>query len=390
MKKPIIISQKEARNLAITSQGLANNFDNSLNIIKQLSYVQIDTISVTERAHNHVFFTRNPKFHKEEIERLMSDKTIFEYWSHAAAYIPMEDFRYSLFQKEKYKTGKHWFPRDKKVDKYVMDRIKSEGPLQSKDFETPKKTNGWYEWKPAKVALTNLFMDGSLMISNRKGFHKVFDLTERVIPSDTDTKLPTIEEYCIHLINNAITAHGLASLNEICYLRKGVKPIVKKVLQNLIEAGEVEIIQIDSNNNTYYSSPVYQQQETKHQLSILSPFDNFVIQRKRLKDLFNFDYQIECYVPAKKRVFGYYTLPILYGNTFVARLDAKADRKTKLLIIKGIWLESNFKPTEAFYKKLSKELNSFSKFCGCEKIKLEKVVPNSYKKPLNSFIKDYQ
>ena len=232
----IEISPKEARKLTIFGQGLSSNENNSLKIIQQLGYVQIDTISVTERAHHHVLFTRNPMYHQNELSELMANKSIFEYWSHAAAYLPIADYRFSLHKKELYKNGdKHWFPRDKKVEKYVLDRIKAEGALQSKDFENPStKNNQWYEWKPAKIALTNLFMDGSLMIANRKGFQKIFDLPERVLPPDLNLSIPTAEEYHQHIILNAIKAHGLVNLNEIIYLRKGIKQEVKKLLNKMV------------------------------------------------------------------------------------------------------------------------------------------------------------
>ena len=388
MTKPIVISQKEARKLVLNAQGLNQSFDNSLDIIKQLSYIQIDTISVKERAHNHVFFSRNSNFKKEEINQLMSDKSIFEYWSHAAAYLPIEDYKFSLYPKEKYRSGgKHWFPRDKKVENYVLDKIFSEGPLQSKDFDSPKnKNHEWYEWKPAKIALTNLFMDGSIMITNRKSFQKIFDLTDRVIPKLSNIQIPTVEEYCEHLIINAIKSQGIVSLNEICYLRKGIKPIVKKILNQLIEAEEIVEVLIENNFQSYYSAYNYQKLNTNNQVQILSPFDNLIIQRKRIKEIFNFDYQIECYVPEKKRKYGYYTLPVLFGNKFVVRFDAKADRKTKLFTIKGLWFEEEFKPTDEFYKMFSKQIRSFSIFCGCEKIKLESVYPNNLKKRLKSII----
>ncbi len=388
---PHIISQKEARILALNSQGLLNHSNSSLEAISQLTYIQIDTISVTERCHNHVIHTRNPSFNQDELSHLMEEKSIFEYWSHAAAYLPIEDFRYSLYRKEQYKNGgKHWFPRDKKVDKYVMDRIKTEGPLQSKDFDHPQKTNGWYEWKPAKIALTNLFMDGSLMISNRKGFQKIFDLTERVISTDIDISSPTLDEYCNHLIINSLKSHGLVSVQEMSYLRRGVKPVINKLLAQLVEEGKIVPVRIASSTVDYFTTKELLSsidlRTDLNKVHILSPFDNLIIQRKRAKELFNFDYQIECYVPEKKRKYGYYVLPILFGDEFVGRLDAKADRKTKQFTIKGVWFENGFKPNDTFYKTFTTQLYSFSKFCGCEKIKVNKVSPNSFKKDLNSFI----
>jgi uncharacterized protein len=368
------ISQKEARKIALHSQDLIDLPKNTLQSIQQLSYIQIDTISVTQRAHNHILFTRNQQFNPSELNQLMDKKVIFEYWSHAAAYLPIEDYRYSLYRKELYKSGdNHWFPRDKKVEKYVLDRITADGALQSKDFDAPAKSKEWYEWKPSKIALTNLFMDGSIMIGNRKGFQKIFDLTERILPKNINTSIPTIEEYCRHLILNAIKAHGLITLNEIAYLRKGTKPTLKKVLANMVESNEIETISIDNNKSLYYTSNqqlkvLNQKQVTVKQVHILNPFDNLIIQRKRVKDIFNFDYQIECYVPQKKRVFGYYTLPILYGNELVGRFDAKADRKTGEFIINRVWLEKGFKPSVQFKTAYNKQLKAFATFCGCKNI----------------------
>lgn len=392
MFNPIAITLKDARKLTLGSQGLAATYDSSLAVINQLTYVQIDTISVTERAHNHVVFSRNPQFHPKEFNQLMDEKKIFEYWSHAAAYLPIKDFRYSLFTKEKYKQGNnHWFPRDKKVEKYVLDQIKNKGPSQSKDFENPRnKNHKWYEWKPAKIALTNLFMDGSLMICNRKGFQKVFDLTENVIPQGVDVNRPNIKEYCMHLIFNAIKSHGLVSLNEICYLRKGVKLTIKKLLNELVEHKKIVCVQIISSPIEYFTIPEFLSSSNSvgaaKKVSVLSPFDNILIQRKRIKNIFNFDYQIECYVPEKKRKFGYYSLPVLYGDQFVARFDAKADRKTKIFTVKGLWFENGFHPSDDFYLKFSRELQSYSVFCGCESIKIDNVYPTKYKRELITFI----
>ncbi len=255
MTNPIVISQKEARQLALFCQGLYNAHHNTLDTIRQLGYVQIDTISVTERSHNHVLFTRNPRYKQDELIQLMDNRSIFEYWSHAAAYLPMQDYRFSLYKKDEYKNGSiHWFPRDKKVEKYVLDRIKMDGPLQSKDFENPKIKNEWYEWKPAKIALTNLFMEGSIMITNRKGFQKIFDLTERVLPESVNTTKPSTEEYYKYLVDRAVKAHGLVTLDEIAYLRKGIKTGLKQVLTELLENNEITEIKVNGNKNTYYAT----------------------------------------------------------------------------------------------------------------------------------------
>lgn len=370
MSKAIEISNKEARKIIVLSQKFDKGLS-SLDVIKHLGYVQIDTLSVTERAHHHVIFSRNSKYNKTELQEMMRAKEIFEYWSHAAAILPMEHYRFSLIRKNKYAQGDHhWFDKDKKLMEYVLDRIKSEGPLQSKDFKHATKSKGeWYEWKPAKNALEQLFMDGELMVKERVNFHKVYDLAERVLPNNINTTVPTIKEYYQHLIDTTINIQGLAKVEEIVYLRKGIKKGVQAHLDNLVENNQ--LIKIKVNNNIYYSK------ELKIELlnngittnvQILNPFDHIVIQRKRLGSLFNFNYQLECYVPEAKRKFGYYVLPILFGDEFVGRLDAKADRKTNIFTVKNLQFENQFKRTETFDELFAKSLNDFAQFCRCQEV----------------------
>ena len=142
------ISNKEARHLMLTSQGLAENFfgnkkQGTLNAIEHLGYIQIDTISVVERAHHHTIWTRVNDYKKTYLDELMeADKKVFEYWSHAAAFLPMRDYRFSLYRKNRFLTGEKKWYLNKKLTKFVYDRITAEGPLQSKDFEEKKKKQG--------------------------------------------------------------------------------------------------------------------------------------------------------------------------------------------------------------------------------------------------------
>ena len=287
----------------------------------------------------------------------------------------MEDFRFSLPKKEHHRNGgKHWFARNIEVEKYVLDKIKSEGPLKSKDFVGVENHKSlWYNWKPAKIALTNLFMDGSIMILNREGFQKIYDITERVLPNSVITDTPSTNEYCKHILNNAIKSHGLVTLSEIIYRRTGIKSYIKIAIDELIENNEIIKVNIERIDNTYYSTleklELLNNKEVKsNEIHILNPFDNLLIQRKRVKELFNFDYQVECYVPNKKRVFGYYTLPVLYGDKFVLRFDAKANRNTGVFTINGHWYENGFKPSEKFINLLNIKLKEFAIFCGCNSV----------------------
>ena len=359
------LSLPKARRLALKAQGLLDSPKGTpLAQIRRIGYLQIDTISVVERAHHHTLWTRAPQYKPGGIEKLLRSKKVFEYWWHAASYLPMEDFRFTLPRKRALAAGEsHWFQRDKKVMRFVRDRIKAEGPLKSSDFETPKKSGPWWGWKPAKQALERLFQEGTLMIARREGFQKVYDLAERVLPASINTTVPTESEFGKFLVQRTVNAHGIVNERELGYLqRRTARAAIKKALPRLIESGAIKEVRIDTLPGTYYASKL-SAETAPARLSLLSPFDNAVIQRRRLKELFNFDYQIECYVPKPKRKFGYFCLPILWGDRFVGRIDLKADRKEKRLIRNSLHWEQNA-PKDA-QGALQETLQRFSEFNGC-------------------------
>ena len=397
---PLEISPLQARRLALHHQGLlkkrpfGSGKEGIVKAIEHLGYIQVDTISVVKRAHHHTLWTRVNKYQHSDLLTLQSkDRKIFEHWSHAAAYLPMRDFRYSLYLKNLFLNGeKQWFNRNEKVRAYVLDRIKAEGPLQSRDFENPNKAGGtWFEWKPAKIALEQLYMEGLLMISERKNFQKVFDLTERVLPSEVDKSVPSPEEMARYLIRMTIKAHGFANEKEICYLRKKVRPTVRKVIKEMLEAGElIELIIKSETSIIYYSFPHILDnlplKSGKKHLHVLSPFDNTVIQRARLENIFGYEYQIECYVPKPKRKYGYFCLPILFGDQFIGRLDAKADRKSGTFILHSLWLENNIPPLEKWVKVLAVQLKNLAHFTSCEKLEYQSINHTLLKSELERYL----
>ena len=374
----LTLSNKEARHLMLSNQGLiGNSFGNkkegTLKAIEHLGYVQIDTISVVERAHHHTIWVRVNDYKKSYLDELIEkDKTVFEYWSHAAAFLPMRDYRFSLYRKNLIATGKLKWYFNKKATRFVYDRIVAEGPLQSKDFEEKKKKTGWWDWKESKRALEQLFMEGKLMVAKRQGFQKVYDLTERVLPKGVNDKLPTPKEYAEYLITKTIRANGLAAKSEIGYLRSHAKPLVAKAIAEMEEAGILIPLKIkgvcdEILYTTQQSLDLAENAKAKNAVTILSPFDNCVIQRGRLKTIFDFDYTIECYVPGPKRKYGYFCLPVLYKDTFVGRIDCKAERSEKTLYVKNIFYE---KKADAKLKaELIKALNNFADFNGCNEMR---------------------
>ena len=326
MSKTIItISINDARNLSLNRQlqfpkNKLSHKKNLLGIIEQIGYVQIDTISIVERAHKHILWTRLPEYKNEMLDELIDkDKKIFEFWDHAASYLPMKHFRFTLPRKEMYADKyKHWSNKNKKLLKFILDRIKNEGPLQSRDFENTVKRGTWWDWKPAKDGLEFLFHTGKLVAKARKRFQKVYDLPERFLTANVNLTFPTEDEHSEHLILKSINSHGISSEKELTYLRYHNRASTKNTLNRLLEEKLIIPVNISGiEDEVYYSTNKILNSlkivEQSNDVHILSPFDNIVIQRKRLYQLFGYDYLIECYVPSHKRKFGYFCLPDYLG-----------------------------------------------------------------------------
>ena len=253
----------------------------------------------------------------------------------------------------------------------VLKRIRDEGPLMARDFEDTRQTkNAWWDWKPAKHALDQLFMQGDLVAAGRAGFQKIYDLPERVIPDTVDTSMPSLEEYARHLVDISLNAHGFATAKSFTYLRKGkaLRGAVQQVLAERLDSRELIAITLADNTTAYAQPEILDTRSPRcsDEVRILSPFDNTVIQRERGRDIFDFDYQIECYVPAPKRQYGYFCLPLLYRDAFVGRIDCKAHRKKQKLEVKTMHLEGGV--DTGFSDALGSALSKFAVFNQCEPV----------------------
>jgi uncharacterized protein YcaQ len=295
----------------------------------------------------------------------------------------MGDFRFSLPVKEGFSVNrKPVSPAETRLMKQVLDRVEREGPLMVGDFENDRleASSGWWDWRPAKVALERLYLDGKLTITRTRAFHKVYDVPMNLIPADTDLTMPTAEEFARFVIRRTLGALGIAYVKEMAWRARYVKGnLVKKELEKMVATGEVRMVQVDG----LKSAPLYMLpgQQTEVELAgdafILSPFDILNVFRHRLKDFFDFDYQIECFVPAPKRKYGYFSLPVLVGDTFVARMDAKADRKQKILLVHNLHFEET-ELDEAMIGKITVALKAFVQFNKCRDIVFKKSNRDDY------------
>jgi len=393
------ISLATARQLALRAHGLDGGWtlppgkESAAQIVERLGYVQIDTIHIIQRAHHHTLWTRFPQYAPGMLDDLLAnDRRVFEWWTHAMSYIPMRDYRFyapRMGRQALWGRQRKWHDAHTDVIAHVKERIQAEGPLGAADFKHPKNTtNGWWDWKPAKQALEILATMGELMVTHRRNFQRIFDLTERVLPPDVDTTPPTEEELQRFIVRFALNTGGVLRTNEVQWSRRKADPAA---LQAMVEAGEVTAFEVEGLNGepcyalTDVFEAVAQSPNGEPHLHILSPFDNLIIDRRWVKAFFEgFDYTIECYLPAAKRKYGYFVLPILWGDRLVARMDSKADRKPKTFIIKRLLFEPDFDAYDAVLPALVEKLRAFAAFNGCDNFTIEEVQPEKVKPALVS------
>ena len=394
MKTKLDGIRKQLQLATLESQGLTqltpfgSGKDATLRTLEHLGYVQIDTLSVVERAHHHTLWTRIPDYQSRFLNQLVEERSAFEYWFHAASYLPMKDFRFVLPQMDRIKRGEiRYHSADPKSIQFVLDKIRLDGPQKSRDFEnSSKKAGQWWDWKPTKRALEKLFMQGDLMVTERIGMEKIYDLTERVLPNSVDTSEPNVLELAEFLTRTYLRAYGFTTVKQITHLRSepSIRKHVEEFLQSLLEDRTVQQIKLDGAPAIYVQSHLLEKsiQNPPPKIRFLSPFDNSIIHRDRIKQIFDFDYRLECYIPNAKRQYGYFSLPILFGDTFIGRVDCKAHRKTGQFELIHLHIEDTHLDIERWGVHFVESIREFAGFNDCKSILLSKVSPKTVSKPL--------
>lgn len=370
-----------ARQILLDSQGLRaprpqwNAKAGAQRAIEHLGYVQIDTINIVERAHHHILFNRVKDYEPAHLHTLLEkDRSVFEYWTHALSYVPVRDYRYFLPFMAEVRTGAMgWYnPRPTAWIKKVLARIEKEGPLGVSDFEerVRKKKHLWAGVKVAKRVLERLKFEGALTVVARRGFEKVYDLTSRVHPHVSTLEMPSKEEVFAYRAERAARTFGIFTAENALHLhRKKAQLEFTHYLAKNQRALGIREARIEGSNAVRWISERWLEpgaiREMEPRARILSPFDPVLIQRKLLKDVFHWDYTIECYVPAPKRKYGYFCLPILWGDRFVGRMDCKAYREEGMLEVTRLHQEASVEDHEEFGRAVRTELEAFARFNRC-------------------------
>ena len=396
------ITAARARRIALFCQGLDGHRRNcpgpegAAETIEGLGYVQIDTIAVVQRAHEHILWSRQPDYDPRMLHQLLAeDRRVFEYWTHAASYVPMADYRYYVRRMRAQARGGRtgaWLKENRGTVADVRRRIRQEGALAASEFEDPSRKRGpWWDWKPAKRALECLFDTGELMISQRRNFQRVYDLTERVLPDWVETAPPEPAEQARWAVRRALGNGGVAAVADMRWWHRDHQALATAAAE-LAASGEVTAVYVREWESKGYAlaeavEATRRPSRRKPTLHILSPFDNLVIRRPQLERLFGFEYTIECYTPAAKRRYGYFCLPLLWGQLFAGRLDAKAERKERVLALRKLVFEPETGDWDALLPALAASLKRFARFNGCDEVRVEAVLPRKMKAPLKRELK---
>ena len=344
--------------------------------VAHLGYVQIDTINVIERSHHHILFTRIPAYRRADLRQAQSaDKSVFEYWTHALSYVPSKDFRFFLPQMKQHRRDGHkWYASVKAADTRKVMRLLRAGPLTIRDIDDDvltEKEHLWQSRKPSKRALQLAFYNGTATISERNGMLKTYELTARHFGWDKPPKPASAAEGTAYLLDRALRAQGLVSLDSVCHLDAPSKPAIRKLIARRVRRGELVPLALEGAGKVeHWARPEALDSRGEAAIDlvhILSPFDPLIIQRKRTHLIFDYEHRFEAYVPKDKRKFGYFVLPVLVGEEIVAALDLKTDRQNKkLLMQRWSWLgkgkAAKGDTRKDFKRRIEEELGRFERF----------------------------
>lgn len=374
------LSLAEARRLAIAAQGFGNKGP-LLRTIKQIGLLQLDSVNVLVRSHYLPLFSRLGPYDMAALDKLSqkSPRTLFEYWGHEASLIPMHYHPLFRWRMEEAHAGRGGWQGPARLArerpefiKAVIREVADRGPIGAGELtEGGKSTGNWWGWSDGKRALEWLFWTGQLTSAGRRGFERLYELPERVIPDAVrNAPTPSPEDAQRELLRMAARAHGVATEFDLRdYFRLGVTE-TKARLQDLLEAGELVEVAVETWKHKAYLPRDAKIPRTVEASALLSPFDSLIWMRPRTERLFGFHYRLAFYTPKHKRTQGYYVMPFLYGDRLVARVDLKSDRKESRLLMLGGHAEPGINPTE-IAPALNQQLKSMAQWLGLDRVTLK-------------------
>jgi uncharacterized protein YcaQ len=341
--------------------------------VAHLGYLQIDPIYVIERSHHHILHTRIPSYRREHLHQALSiDKTVFEYWAHALSYLPIESMRFHVRDmRRNWQRRVVWSDKVSSGDlRKVLSRIRKDGPLTIRDIDNDALAEKDYAWgsrKPSKRALETAFYKGLVTISHRAGMLKTYELLTRHFNWERLPRAALEAETMSYLLDRALRSQGIVSVESICYQDSQRRLAMRRLLEARVRRKELIPVQVaGAGESLHWMHPGALDAipaPAREQVHILSPFDPLIIQRKRLRLFFDYEYRFEAYVPKHRRLFGYFVCPVLIADRIVAGLDLKTDRqRQRLLVQRWNWVG---RASRAHRQQVEAALHEFERFQLC-------------------------
>jgi uncharacterized protein YcaQ len=378
------LSKAQARRVALAAQGFTDKAPAQTDmralskVLAKIALLQIDSVNVVSRAHYMPLFSRLGPYDRELLHRAAgaSPRRVFEYWGHVASYVrvdlqPALRFRMAGAADVAWGSMQRVWRDQPDFVAWVLSEVETRGPLTAREIEhdVPRTRDSWgWNWSVVKVALEWLFYSGQITASRRNAaFERVYDLPERVLPGSVlDAPTPSDDEAHRILLRASATAHGVGTEQDLRdYFRLAPAP-TRQALSDLVDAGELRPVAIEGVKRPAYLWHQARMPRKVDAAALLSPFDSLIFERTRTLDLFDYHYRIEIYVPAAKRIFGYYVYSFLLGERIVARVDLKADRQAGVLLVHGAWSEQGAPPETA--ERLTAELRRLAEWLGLDSV----------------------
>jgi uncharacterized protein YcaQ len=336
-------------------------------MLRRLGAVQLDTISVLARSHELVAYARLGAVGREKVERAYWNGGAFEYWSHAACVLPVEEWPMFAFRRRHFRArGQRWHKVGQEACDRVLAALRENGPMTVSELGGARRSAEWWDWSEGKVAVEWLLDIGEVVCTERRGWKRVYDLPERALPADVVADDPDDEACLQRLVGQAGRALGVASLGDLADYHRLRQDQVRSVV------GETELVEVEVEGwgSRAWAHPAVLDalgERGRHRTTLLSPFDSLVWDRARTLRVFDFHHRLEAYVPAPKRVHGYFAMPLLAGGRLRGRVDPGRDGTT--LIAKRVSCEPD--AVDA----MAQALREAAEWVGCEAVALQVVDP---------------
>ena len=378
------LSNDEARRIALTAQGFADprptgrvDVRHLRRVLQRIKLLQLDSVNVVVRSHFMPFFSRLGPYPQDLLHDLaFKRRELFEYWGHEASLLPVEHhhlFRHRMSEATPRYRSAQMFREQPDYPARVLEEVRANGPLTVADLEEPgERTGPWWGYGPGKIALEWHFRTGDLTTHERRGFTRVYDLADRVLP-DHVLQQPDASAEDAHrqLLLLAAEAHGIGTAKDLADYYRLKVPRARPHLEQLADEGALQRVHVEGWRQPAYLHPDAKLPRKIEARALLTPFDPLVWLRERASRLFNFNYTIEIYVPEPKRKFGYYVMPFLLDGHLVARVDLKADRQSSILRARASHLEDGA-DAKRVASELAEELRTMADWLGLEGVRAER------------------